>query len=558
MNGPTYVRGLGGFMGRDATEYFSSGNHVFYKTCSFVASNSGNQTFTITEALTRSGFEYTHMALYQIDFNPDSPATNFLLGGEGLPSLSHTLVAGRRYFVVLSPYFEGDTDTFTLTSTANVFPKNSGIPNSAIAETTTFYVANSESFSCRIPVSFTINSLPTATANSNSPICTGTSLNLTGGGGSTYSWSGPMSFTSTDQSPTITNTTVAASGVYILNGTDANSCTSTVTTSVIVNTKPNAPTINAPTEKVVCSPSTLVLTSSGCAGTVTWSQGGATGSNLTLSTVGTYSITATCTVNGCTSDASSSLTGLEIKAKPTAVASNTGPYTAGQNIVLNGTDGSGTSPESYAWTGPNGFTSSISNPTIANATSANSGIYYLTVTTNGCSATASTIVVLGISMPSFTGTEFCAGSDLTISFSTSSTFNVGNQFQVQLSDADGNFNSPQIISTTTVAGSVICNIPSTTVGGENYRIKVVSTDPVESGSNSSVALTVNPLIYNLVSLTNDYTSGTANKKVVNTINASNKIISPANVLYQAGKSVLLTPGFVSSSVFRAEVKSCDN
>ena len=382
-------------------------------------------------------------------------------------------------------------------------------------------------------MSFTINSLPTATANSNSPICTGTSLNLTGGGGSTYSWSGPMSFTSTDQSPTITNTTVAASGVYILTGTDANSCTSTVTTSVIVNTKPNAPTINAPTEKVVCSPSTLVLTSSGCAGTVTWSQGGATGSSLTLSTVGTYSITATCTVNGCTSDASSSLTGLEIKAKPTAVASNTGPYTAGQNIVLNGTDGSGTLPESYSWTGPNGFTSSISNPTIANATSANSGIYYLTVTTNGCSATASTIVVLVISMPSFTGTEFCAGSDLTISFSTSSTFNVGNQFQVQLSDADGNFNSPQIIGTTTVAGSVICNIPSTTVGGENYRIKVVSTDPVESGSNSSDALTVNPLIYNLVSPTNDYTSGTANKKVVNTINASNKIISPANVLYQA-------------------------
>jgi hypothetical protein len=62
----------------------------------------------------------------------------------------------------------------------------------------------------------------------------------------------------------------------------------------------------------------------------------------------------------------------------------------------------------------------------------------------------------------------------------------------------------------------------------------------------------------LVSPTNDYASGTATKKAVNTINASNKISSTANVLYQAGKSVLLSPGFESSSVFRAEVKSCDN
>ena len=386
-------------------------------------------------------------------------------------------------------------------------------------------------------------------------VCSPTTLTLTSSGcAGTVTWS--------QGGATGSSLTLSTVGTYSITATcTVNGCTSDASSSLTgleIKAKPDAPTIIPPASLAVCSPSTLLLSASGCAGTVTWSQGGATGSSLTLSTVGTYSITATCTVNGCTSDASSSLTGLEIKAKPTAVASNTGPYTAGQIIVLNGTDGSGTSPESYAWTGPNGFTSSISNPTIANATSANSGIYYLTVTTNGCSATASTIVVLGISMPSFTGTEFCAGSDLTISFSTSSTFNVGNQFQVQLSDADGNFNSPQIIGTTTVAGSVICNIPSTTVGGENYRIKVVSTDPVESGSNNSVALTVNPLIYNLVSPTNDYTSGTATKKAVNTINASNKISSSANVVYQAGKSVLLTPGFESSAVFRAEIKSCDN
>ncbi|MDZ7935265.1 MAG: hypothetical protein U5M51_09930 [Emticicia sp.] len=50
---------------------------------------------------------------------------------------------------------------------------------------------------------------------------------------------------------------------------------------------------------------------------VTWSNG-ATGASLTLSAVGNYTVSATCTVNGCTSDASATISGLEIKAKPNA------------------------------------------------------------------------------------------------------------------------------------------------------------------------------------------------------------------------------------------------
>ena len=126
MNGPTYVRGLGAFMGWDATEYFSSGNHVFYKTYSFVATTSGSQTFTVQKYESNDAYyarwQSTYLALYQSTFNPNSPATNFLLGNEGLPSLTYTLVAGTTYFVVLSPDFELDTGTFTLTSTTAVFP----------------------------------------------------------------------------------------------------------------------------------------------------------------------------------------------------------------------------------------------------------------------------------------------------------------------------------------------------------------------------------------------------------------------------------------------------
>ena len=41
----------------------------------------------------------------------------------------------------------------------------------------------------------------------------------------------------------------------------------------------------------------------------------------------------------------------------------------------------------YAWTGPNGFTSAAQNPTIPNATTAATGNYSVTVTVNGCTYT---------------------------------------------------------------------------------------------------------------------------------------------------------------------------
>jgi len=60
-------------------------------------------------------------------------------------------------------------------------------------------------------------------------------------------------------------------------------------------------------------------------------------------------------------------------------------------IALQTIIGGGTPPFSSSWTGPNGFTSTLANPGIANATSINSGIYTLTVTDdNGCQTTSQT------------------------------------------------------------------------------------------------------------------------------------------------------------------------
>lgn len=77
-----------------------------------------------------------------------------------------------------------------------------------------------------------------------------------------------------------------------------------------------------------------------------------------------------------------------------ASGSSNSPVCIGATIQLNAAGGA-----SYHWTGPNGFTSSLQNPTIPNATTANSGTYSCTVTGTGdCDGTFSIEVVVGDSL----------------------------------------------------------------------------------------------------------------------------------------------------------------
>jgi len=97
--------------------------------------------------------------------------------------------------------------------------------------------------SAAVTTTVVVNALPIATATSNSPVCTGSPLTLTGGlaGMTTYSWTGPDGFTAYTQSPTVSPAaTVAMAGIYSLTITDASGCIDTMTQSVIVNEKPIA------------------------------------------------------------------------------------------------------------------------------------------------------------------------------------------------------------------------------------------------------------------------------------------------------------------------------
>ena len=156
---------------------------------------------------------------------------------------------------------------------------------------------------------------------------------------------------------------------------------------------PAAPTAgnNGP----LCAGSTLNLTASTVSG-ATYAWTGPSGftstqqnpsiSNAQVANSGTYSVTAT--VNGQTSAAGTTV--VTVNAIPPApTASNNGPITAGATLNLYASTVAGAT---YAWTGPNGFSSSAQNPSISNAQVANSGTYSVTATVNGCASAAGTTI----------------------------------------------------------------------------------------------------------------------------------------------------------------------
>jgi hypothetical protein len=130
---------------------------------------------------------------------------------------------------------------------------------------------------------------------------------------------------------------------------------------------------------------------------------------------GTYTISYSVTDNnGCSSEEFMQYT---ITAIPEAIAGNNGPVCAGQQIVLTANIiGGGTFIE-YLWTGPNGYTSNVQNPTDATV----GGEYMLQVTVDDCESDVSTTTVVVHDLPeaiAVNGGPYCNGEVIELMGST--------------------------------------------------------------------------------------------------------------------------------------------
>ena len=235
-------------------------------------------------------------------------------------------------------------------------------------------------------VDITIYVLPTVTATAATDFCGDQPiiLNATGvqGGASItgYSWSGPNSFTSNLEDPTILPTDAAHPGTgmhtYSVTITDGNGCTSTATVDITVNANP---TVTTTTTSQICGDTAINLDATAVEGsaaisTYAWSGPLSFSSSAedpvilttdaTYPGVGTFVYTVTVTdANGCTDVANTSVT---ITGIPTVFASTTTPAVCGdQTIQLNATGVQGSAVIiGYTWDGPNGYGSTDEDPTI--------------------------------------------------------------------------------------------------------------------------------------------------------------------------------------------------
>ena len=313
---------------------------------------------------------------------------------------------------------------------------------------------------------------PTVEVSSNGPICEGLDLNLTSivsdtvGVQTSYAWTGPNAFTSTDANPMITGISAMGGGNYTLVVTQNNGCSVSAITSVTVNPLPAVPTITAD-NMTICKGGSVVLT--GNCSTVD-----ASFHWTTPSFSSTQQITALPSTNVRTISVPGTYKGL--------CESKEGCLSAEVSITIN---------QDNNCNGQNFLTITPEKPAICPGGS-------VTMTATGCSGTVTW----------FGGPSNQTGASVILSPTATTSY-------LAQCSAGGSQSFDIVVAANTLAVN-----QNVITGKERFKAVTTLTSDKKVGDDT-------------------YTPG-------------------ANVIYEAGNSITLLPGFEASqwSVFRAEIKGC--
>ncbi|MGM0649866.1 MAG: hypothetical protein ACQES1_05085, partial [Bacteroidota bacterium] len=348
---------------------------------------------------------------------------------------------------------------------------------------------------------------PVATAGSNSPVCKNADLELyeTGGDADSWEWSGPGTFTSTDNNPVISAATLADAGTYTVTVTDGNGCTGSDDVNVTINETPVA---DAGSDTTICEGENTEIggnpTASGGSGSgYTYAWNPSTGlsstdlANPTASPGSSENYTVTVTdAEGCTNSDDVNVTVNPVPDTPVVDVDCSGGE---DNGIITVTSPIGTEYE-YAIDG------TYQSDTVFDPV--DNGTYTVTVidTITGCSAEGNPIVLdCGCdNSPTLTlhsnSSEVCGTEPVTV---IGNTFG-GSATEVTLShDGAGNFdqdtitNSPFEFTYTPAAGDAgnAVNITVTTdnpdgppcvAAEETFTLTVYPAPDAIAGSNSPI------------------------------------------------------------------------
>lgn len=381
---------------------------------------------------------------------------------------------------------------------ASTYSWNNGVNDGvAFAPTTsqTYTVTGTDANNCEntAQVTVNVNALPNVTANaSNTTVCEGEAVTLTGGGASTYTWNNGVS------NGTPFNATTTAT--YTVTGTDGSNCSNTAQITINVNPLPTVTAAATTTE--ICDGESVILTGGG-ANTYAWTNGVTDGVSFNPSTTNTYTVTGT-DGNNCENTAQVTVT---VNALPTVVANTTSSSVCdGDAVTLTGSGAS-----TYTW--DNGVTNGVS------FVPGSTDTYTVTGTdANNCVNTAQVSVTVNNNpTPAIAGSiQYCAGSTAFLDAGSFNTYNwstgdasqnitatiADNPVSVTVTDANGCQGTDQVTlieSTSIIANSSldICQGQSVSIHGNTETTSgtysQTYTTPQGCDSTSNVTLTVNTL-----------------------------------------------------------------
>ena len=292
-------------------------------------------------------------------------------------------------------------------------------------------------------------------------------------------------------------------------------------------------------------------------GTITATATGTTPISLTApTTAGTgYKVRVRASDPATTSNLSADITvnalptNLTVAANPTSVTTGTGSNIqvptsqTGVNYQLQVVPANTNVGTAVAGTG-----GTINLPT-GNLTASTSFRVVATNATTTCSRILNTVAVTvtgavpTITLGTITPMAYCSGASISVPFTTTGTFNGGNTFTAELSDATGNFGT----ITATATGTTPISLTAPTTAGTGYKVRVRASDPATT-SNLSADITVNALPTNLTVAANptSVTTGTGSNIQVPTsqtgVNYQLQVV-PANT--NVGTAVAGTGGTIN-------------
>ncbi len=335
-----------------------------------------NETGTYTLTVTDNGNGCTSEASTLLESNTTPPNAS-AQGGELTCTVSQVELQGNSTTPDVSYAWSGPAG----------FSSNEQNPEVGATGTYNLTVTDNEN-GCTTTTSATVSANttpPTAEADGGTITCAASSVTLSGNsptGGVTYSWTGPNSFSSNEQNPS-----VAETGTYTLAVTGPNGCTST--DAAVVNQNTTAPTANAGAGAALnCNASSVVLngaaSSNGSQFSYEWTTtngnivSGANTLTPTVDAAGDYNLIVTNNNNGCESTDTTQVT--QSPAVQATIASQTNVDCFGAaNGAATVTPSGGNGTYTYAWS--NGATGQT-------ASNLSAGVYSIVVTDGeNCTAT---------------------------------------------------------------------------------------------------------------------------------------------------------------------------